>query len=123
MGTLRNVLQRKQIVTALQVLVIVFLVIYGIGILGYRYVYGMDTLDAVYTATLSLTDASSAVQVATTTGQQLFASFYTLAANLFLLALVSSIVALIFSQYVDALTRADREREEEERELEKTTWT
>ena len=101
MGNFRRAITSPAVSIALQVLLIVILLLFVIGIIGYQALFDMDLSNASYTTVLTLANATTTSAIAVTKGQQFFVSFYALAANLFLVAMVSSIVALAFGKYIE----------------------
>ena len=108
MGNFQRAITSPAVSIALQVLLLVFLLLFVIGIVGYQTLFDMDLSTASYTTVLTLANATTTSSIAVTQGQQIFVSFYALAANLFLVAMVSSIVALAFGKYIEEVQNSRR---------------
>lgn len=78
----------------LLVLLALLIALIVIGMIGYRYLFGLDWVDAFYSATLILTTINSDVKPKTNT-QKIFIAFYALFSVLVFLTLANAIYGQI----------------------------
>lgn len=101
--------QQRNIVFSLVMIVVLFIIIFIIGLLGFKYYFGSNFIDAIHNTSMYISGMGPITE-AKTTSQKLFASFFSIVGGLFFLA----VVVLFIDQIVDILFFSRRERPEDD---------
>lgn len=101
--------QQRNIVFSLVMIVVLFIIIFIIGLLGFKYYFGSNFIDSIHNTSMYISGMGPITE-AKTTSQKLFASFFSIVGGLFFLA----VVVLFIDQIVDILFFSRRERPEDD---------
>lgn len=83
------------------IIIILLIIIVAIGFLGYKYLFGMDTVDATYNTLINVSTLGIDPHTRTN-GEKLFTGFYSLLAGVFFIATVGVLISLIVSGIYEA---------------------
>lgn len=103
MGALLRALKSNRVVTAIEILLAAFVVIYLIGIAGYYWTYGQTFTEAAYSAALTMAGSGGQIVEADTESERLWNGFYALSTNIFLVALVGGVVGVVLAEYLQTV--------------------
>lgn len=102
MSDVKHNFARKRIMHAILILIIAFGVVYLIGIIGYRHYFNMSVSDAVFNTSLTVSNLGVGLHEKTSQ-EKVFTALYSLLAGIFFVSLVSSVVAYIFTIYLEGI--------------------
>lgn len=97
---MRSVFQTDKVIHAIMILAVTFIVIFIIGIIGYKHFFHMKTSDAFFNTSLTVSNLAIDLHEKTA-AEKIFTGVYSLIAGIFFVALVSAIVAYIFTLYLE----------------------
>jgi hypothetical protein len=97
---MNSVFNQDKVIHAILILTITFIVIFIIGIIGYKHIFHMGTTDAFFNTSLTLSNLAIDLHEKTE-AEKIFTGIYSLIAGIFFIALVSAIVAYIFTLYLE----------------------
>lgn len=89
-----------KIIKSILILAFVFLIVFIIGLVGYGYFFQMDMDDALFNTALTVSNLGI-TQTVRSPAEKIFTAIYSLISALFFVSLVSSVVAYIFTTYLD----------------------
>ena len=101
--------QQRNIVFSVVMIFVLFVIIFIIGLLGFRYFFGTNLIDSIYNTSMYISGMGP-ITGAQNTSQKLFASFFSIVGGLFFLA----IVVLFIDQIANIVFFARRERPEDD---------
>lgn len=101
MNCQKKIFDKNKVKHAILVLFIFFIVIFFIGIVGYKYVFGMSPSDAFFNTSLTVSNLGIGLHEKTAT-EKIFTAIYSLLTGILFVSLVSSIVAYIFTMYLES---------------------
>lgn len=93
--------KKDKVVHAIMILVVAFVIIFFTGVLGYKYFFNMSLSDAIFNTSLTVSNLGIGLHEKTA-AEKIFTGLYSLIAGIFFVSLVSSIVAYIFSIYLES---------------------
>jgi hypothetical protein len=94
------IFKRTKVIKAIIILGVVFVIVVLFGIYGYKRYFGMDTTEAIYNTTLTVSNLAIGLHEKTQ-AEKIFTGIYSLIAGLLFVSLVSSTVAYIFTLYLE----------------------
>lgn len=94
-------LKQKKVVHALMILILAFIIVFIIGIVGYTYFFQMSIPDAIFNTSLTVSNLGIGLHEKTA-AEKIFTGMYSLTSGILFVALVSSIVAYIFTLYLES---------------------
>lgn len=85
---------------AIIIIIILFVVVFMVGIIGYKYFLHMNTEEAIFNTSLTVSNLGIGHHEKTI-AEKLFTSIYSIFAGIFFLSLTSAIIAYIFILYFE----------------------
>lgn len=82
------------------ILAVSFVVIFAIGFIGYKFVFGLETSDAIFNTALTISNTGIGLHEKTAS-EKIFTAMYSIITCIFFVSLVSSIVAFVFSYHIE----------------------
>lgn len=92
--------RKNRILHAVGIMVLAFLIIFVIGVMGFKYIFGMTMTDSVFNTALSISNLDIS-HYAITKKEKAFLGLYSLIGSILFISLASTIVAYIFTRYFD----------------------
>lgn len=92
--------KNKKVVKLIFFLIILLLILILVGYLGFKYLFGMNNIDAVYNAMIT-TSTLGLDPHERTSGEKIFTGIYSILAGIFFISLIGAIVSYIFTLYYD----------------------
>lgn len=90
----------KRIYKALLIILILFVIMFVIGVITYKYWFKMDTVDAIYNTSLSMA-ATGIDEHKRSNGEKIFVGIFSIISSLFFLSLAGAIIGYIFAMYYE----------------------
>lgn len=81
-------------------IIILFVIIYMIGIIGYKFIFKMTVADAIFNTSLTISNLGVGLHEKTA-AEKIFTGVYAVISGVFFLSLVGAIIAYIFSLYIE----------------------
>nr|WBF71014.1 putative potassium channel protein [Megavirus caiporensis] len=91
--------RKARVLELIIILTIILVIIIIFGYLGYRYLFNMTRVDALYNTTLTISTLGIAPGDKTE-AEKIFTGIYAVLVGVFFISLVSAIVSYIFSIYI-----------------------
>lgn len=98
---IHRVINNKKVTHAIAVLIVVFIIIFIIGIIGYKHFFHMSIEDAIFNTSLTISNLGIGLHERTA-GEKIFTAIFSILAGIFFISLISSIVAYVFTMYLES---------------------
>ena len=81
-------------------MIILFFVIFILGVVGYGYFFNMNLSDAIYNTSITMSNLGISAHEKTN-GEKIFTAMYSIISGVFFLSLMSALVAYIFAEFME----------------------